>query len=304
MQADAQHVAIAGALLALGVSASMVANRLRLPALVLFLGLGMLIGTDGLGWIDFEDYELARLIGSVALALILYDAGLATGFRAIRPVLRPAVALAFIATVVTALVTGVAATVLFELPSEEGFLLGAILAATDGAAVFALLRATPLPSRVARTLEAESGLNDPVAVLLVLVGVNVITNEDYTAIDALLFFVSELAVGAVLVFPSQLGSVMTRATVLALVIAFVARPLGAALATLVARHFALAERVVIAWAGMRGAIPVVLATLPVIENVPRSLEFFNIVFFAVLISTVIQGTTIGPLARRLRVSAR
>jgi cell volume regulation protein A len=392
VEADAELVLVAGALLAAGVVATLLADRLRLPALVLFLAVGMLIGSDGLGWIDFEDYQLARLIGSVALLLILFEGGLASGFGAVRPVLRPAVSLAIVATLVTALVTGLAATVLFDLPREEGLLLGAILSGTDGAAVFALLRTTPLPSRLARTLEAESGLNDPIAVLLVLTGIKVITTADHGALEVTRFLVQELGLGIVigisigwlarwnltrwaplpnglylvaslataalafgtagvlhgsgflavylaglvlgvahlreeaalhafhqgvatmaeiglffslglLVFPSQLGAVAVDATLLGLVIAFVARPVGATLATALERRYSVEERVLLGWAGLRGAVPVVLATFPVIEGVPRSLEFFNIVFFAVIVSTLIQGSTVGALARRLRMDA-
>src|SRR5262249_10881993 len=114
MVGDAQLILIAGALLVAGVAASLVAVRLRVPALVLFMGLGMAIGTDGAGWIDFDDYELARLIGSIALTLILFEGGLATGFDEIRPVLRPSLSLAFVGTVLTAAITGLAAAWLFE----------------------------------------------------------------------------------------------------------------------------------------------------------------------------------------------
>src|SRR5579884_714967 len=166
MEHDAVLLLVGGGLLAVGVAASLVADRLRVPALVLFLGIGMAIGTDGLGWIDFADYDAERLIGTAALTLILFQAGLNSGFREIVPVLRPAVLLAVVGTVVTALISGLAAVALFDFSVREGLLLGAILSATDGAAVFALLRGSRLPPRLARTLEAEAGLNDPVAVLL------------------------------------------------------------------------------------------------------------------------------------------
>ena len=105
-----------------------------------------------------------------------------------------------------------------------------------------------------------------------------------------------------LVFPSQLGSVLLEGTLLALIIAFVARPIAAALATAFER-FNTGERIILGWAGLRGALPVFLATFPVTEGIPRSLEFFNIVFFAVLVSTLFQGATVAPLARWLRVAA-
>lgn len=196
MADDALLILVAGALLAVGVVASVVAARLRLPALALFLAVGMAIGTDGLGWIDFANYQLTRLIGSIALGLILFEGGLATGFPRIRPVLRPAIALAILGTIATAAIVGLAASLLFDFSLLEGLLVGAILSGTDGAAVFALLRGTRLPERLALTLEGEAGLNDPVAVLLVLTFIDLISRPDYAAIDVALFFVRELALGA------------------------------------------------------------------------------------------------------------
>ncbi|HEX2376264.1 MAG TPA: potassium/proton antiporter [Gaiellales bacterium] len=387
MHHDALLILIAGVLLATGVAASLAATRVRLPALVVFLGIGMAIGTDGLGWIDFGDYEQARSIGTVALVLILFEGGIASGLREIRPVLRSAVLLAVAGTMATAVVAGLAATWLFDLSTKEGLLLGAILSATDGAAVFALMRGTHLPNRLTRTLEAEAGFNDPVAVLLVVALVELIQTPGYSAVDGIAYFVRELAVGSVvgvavgalagallrrlagapsglllvssaataavgygaaaaiggsgflavylaglvlgdrriparrairafhsglasvseigmflafglLVFPSQLGDVLVEGTVLGLVVAFVARPLATLLATAF-EPFSAAERALIGWAGLRGAVPVILATFPVIDGVPRSLEFLNIVFFAVLVSTVIQGSTVEALAARL-----
>jgi potassium/hydrogen antiporter len=385
---DAQLILAVGAVLAAGVAAASLANSLRLPGLVLFAGLGMLVGTDGLGWIAFDDYRLARLIGTVALVLILFEGGLAAGWRELRPVLRPAVLLAVIATSLTAAIIGIAASGLFDFSLLEGLLLGATLAATDGAAVFALLRGVRLPPRLRRTLEGESGLNDPVAVLLVLVAIDLITKPQYGAWSAIAFFGRELALGlavgavggwlaaraakhahrlpnglvlvgslgaaalaygvagtlggsgflavylvglalgdapfadreptvafhrglamvaeigmffalGLLVFPSQFGPIVVEALLLALITALVARPVAVALAT-VRQGFAPSERVVLAWAGLRGAVPVILATFAVIEHVPRSIEMLNIVFFAVLLSATLQGPTVHRLAARLR----
>src|SRR6478736_6684696 len=198
MQHDAVLILVAGVLLATGVFASLGAARVRIPALVVFLGIGMAIGTDGLAWIDFSDYSLARTVGTVALVLILFEGGLSTGLRQIRPVLRSAVLLAVAGTIITALVAGLFAAWLFDLTTEEGLLLGAILSATDGAAVFALMRGSHLPSRLARTLEAEAGFNDPVAILLVVALVELIQTPGYDTLDGSVFFVRELAVGAVI----------------------------------------------------------------------------------------------------------
>jgi len=157
---DANLILITGALLVGALLATMAAGRLRLPGLLLFLGLGMAIGSDGTGWIDFADYDLARTIGVVALALILFEGGLSVSFAEVRPVLGASVALAIPATLITAAISGVAATGLFGFSLLEGMLLGSIVSATDGAAIFGLVRQSRLRPRVARTLEGESGLND------------------------------------------------------------------------------------------------------------------------------------------------
>src|SRR5919197_3154957 len=190
-------ILITGALLTAGLVASSVAVRLRVPALLLFLGIGMAIGSDGTGWIDFDDYELARTVGVIALGLILFEGGLASGFDEIRPVLRPALSLAFLGTLATALIAGLAATWLFDLSTLEGLLLGSIVASTDGAAVFALLRQSSLKSRIARTLESESGMNDPLAILLVIGLIDWIQTPGYGVGDMALLLLRELGIGLV-----------------------------------------------------------------------------------------------------------
>ena len=389
MDNEAQLILAGGGLLAAGVLASAVAARVRLPALLLFLGLGMAVGSDGLGWIDFADYSLAHLVGTVALVLILFEGGLATGFRTLRPVLGPSVSLAAVGTAGTALITGVAASRLFHFSIAEGLLLGAILSPTDGAAVFALLRGVRLPRQLALTLEGEAGLNDPVAVMLVLVTVEIIRVPGYGPLDAIWFLVKQLVVGGgigvlagvlssaalkrlesapsglslvasfataaiaygaaasvdgsgflavylaglaigdadlssrqslqafheglaavadigmffalgLLVFPSQLGGVLVRGTLLALCSRSSPVPYRRSPPRRQPLHRPRAGPAQLA--GLRGGVPVVLATLPLIDHVPRSLEFFNLVFFAVLVSTLIQGATVELLANWLGVS--
>jgi cell volume regulation protein A len=382
-------ILVAGALLAAGVGASLVAGRLRIPALVLFLALGMVVGTDGTGWIDFADYGLARTAGIVALAVILFEGGLSAGLSEIRPVLWPSLSLAVFGTALTAAIAGLAAAGLFGFSTKEGLLVGGIIAATDGAAIFALLRGSTLRTKLARTLEGEAGLNDAVAVLIVIGCIDWITDPTFNGLDALELLVRQLGIGAamgalvgvaaawivprlrlpieglypvatlaagaiafgaadalhgsgfvsvyltglalgsvklparatvqsfhdglawvaqvglfltlgLLVFPSQLGDVALDGTLLALVLVFVARPAGTAAATITA-DYSWRERLVLGWAGLRGAVPVVLATFAVTEHVSHSVEFFNIVFFAVVLSTLLQGTTFEPLARRMGV---
>jgi cell volume regulation protein A len=284
-----------------------------------------------------------------------------------------------------------AAIWLFDLSTLEGLLLGSIISSTDGAAIFAVLRGSALRRNLARTLEAESGFNDPVAVLLVLGFIDWIRKPDYGAADMALLFGQELVIGAavgaavgwlairglqrtridtaglypvatlataavafggadtlggsgflatyaaglalgsaripakrtvtvfheglawvgqismfvalgLLVFPSKLDDVAVEGTALALVLVFVARPAATFVSTAFDR-FSVADRTVLGWAGLRGAVPVVLAIYPVIDHVPDSGVFFNIIFFAVVISTLLQGTSLEPLARRLGVTS-
>ena len=354
---DGELILVAGALLAAGLAAALLAGRLRVPGLLLFLGLGMLLGSDGLDWIDLYDYELARRIGIIALAAILFEGGLVAGFSEIRPVLRPGLSLALVGTIVTAAIIGAAGVWLFDLSTLEGLLLGAILSVTDGAAIFALLRGSTLRRRLARTLEAEAGFNDPVAILLVIGFIEWIQQPDYGVLDMAALFIRQISIGVavglavgfaaawafrrvnfatgglypvasmaaaalafgaadslhgsgflavylaglvlgsatiparntitvfhqgfawvaqiglfltlgLLVFPSQLDDVWLEGTVLALVMMFVARPLATVAATIF-QGFSAAERIALGWAGLRGGVPVVLATFAVIEDVPR-----------------------------------
>jgi cell volume regulation protein A len=387
---DGQLILVAGALLAVALAAALLAGRLRVPGLLLFLGLGMILGSDGLDWIDLSDYELARRIGIIALAAILFEGGLTAGYSEIRPVLRPGLMLALLGTIGTAAITALGAIWLFDLSTLEGLLLGAILAATDGAAIFAILRGSTLRRRLARTLEAEAGFNDPVAILLVIGFIDWIQEPDYGLVDMVGLFARQLSIGlsvglgvgfaavwafrrvnfatgglypvasmaagalafgaadslhgsgflavylaglvlgssaiparntitvfhqgfawvaqiglfltlGLLVYPSDLGHVWLKGTVLAVLVVVIARPLAATVATAF-DHFSAPERFTLGWAGLRGGVPVVLATFPVIEHVPRSLEFFNIAFFAVVISTLLQGTTFEPLAKALHLT--
>src|SRR4051812_12905220 len=196
-----------GAVLGGALAASLLASRLRVPGLVLVLGVGMLLGSDGAGWIHFDDYELAETVGIIALALILFEGGLAAGIGEIRPVLGPALSLAIVGTLLTAVLAGFAATWLFDLSTLEGLLVGSIVASTDGAAIFALLRGSTLRRRIARTLEGEAGLNDPVAVLLVLGFIDWIQRPDYGPLDMLGLFLQQMAIGLGVGLLIGLGSV-------------------------------------------------------------------------------------------------
>ena len=193
---DAELILVAGALLAAGIVGGLLADRMRIPGLLLFLGLGMLAGSEGIGGIEFDNAELARTLGTVALVLIVFEGGLTAGWTEIRPVLGTAASLATVGTVLTALIAGFAAKAIFGLGTLEGLLVGAAVAATDSAAIFAVLRRSKLEKRLARSLEGESGMNDPVALLLVVGFVEWIQQPGYGAADMVGLLALKLALGA------------------------------------------------------------------------------------------------------------
>lgn len=371
----------------LGVIAALTASRAGLPVLVAFLGVGMLLGSDGIGGIAFDDAELARFVGVVGLVAILWEGGLTTAWRDVRPVLAPSALLATLGVVVTSAIVGGAAYLLFDLTLVEALLLGAVVGSTDAAAVFATLRFTALRRRVAGLLEAESGLNDPMAVALTLGLIAMATSDGTGPLDVAAgvawslgiglvggLVLGEVAVRAVtrlpasfgpfapvlsvgmaciafglpeavggsgflavylvalrlgntpnpfrralaafhgglafvaqvtlfivlglLVFPSDLVPVMLPSLALAAVLIVVARPVAVYLCTL-RPAMSNRERALISWAGLRGAVPIVLGTFVLSEQVGAGSTIFNAVFFIVLVSTAVQGPLLEPLARRL-----
>jgi len=388
---DAELILIGGVLLAAAIVAALAADRVRVPGLLLFLGLGIVVGSEGIGGVEFDDAELTQTLGTIGLVLILFEGGLTAGWKEIRPVLGTAVALATLGTFLTAMATGLAAIWIFDLSTLQGLILGAAVAATDSAAIFAVLRRSRLKRRLARALEGESGMNDPVALLLVVGFGDWFLDPSYGAADMALAFVVKLSLGAafglavgsaarrvigrsdlptqglypvatlataalsygiaeslggsgflsvyvaalvlgtgflparstvvafhqglswlvqiglffllgLLVFPSQLFDVAGKGLLLSAVLIVVARPLATMLVTLPTR-LDLREKTMLSWAGLRGAIPIWLATFPVVAGVAGSELIFNAVFFVVLTSTLVQGATIEPLARRLRLTS-
>src|SRR5215207_2212747 len=192
---DAELILAAGALLAAGIVGALLADRIRVPGLLLFLALGMLAGSQGIGGIEFDDAELARTLGTIALVLIIFEGGLTAGWSEIRPVLGTAASLATLGTLLTAVIAGFAAKFLFGLSTLEGLIVGAAIAATDSAAIFAVLRRSNLEKRLARSLEGESGMNDPVALLLVIGFIEWIQEPGYGLADMAGLLALKLAVG-------------------------------------------------------------------------------------------------------------
>jgi cell volume regulation protein A len=378
---------VVGAILAGSAVIALGAARVGVPSLVAFLVLGMLLGSDGPGGIAFDDAELARTAGIVGLAAILFEGGLSTSWRRLRQVAVPAALLSTVGVVASALLTGAAARYLFDLTWLESVLLGAVVASTDAAAVFATLRYTSIRRRLARTLEAETGLNDPVAIALTLGLIEWIEKPSFALPDLVLLVVRQLGLGVVvgiglgalaswvfgrlphsigpfapvvsvataalsfgtadviggsgflavyivglavgstpsryrrqlvsfhegvaflaqvvlfvmlglLVFPSRLDSVAGPGVVLAVLLVAVIRPLAVWLATALSA-FTGRERMLLGWAGLRGAVPIVLATFVLSSKVGEAETIFNAVFFIVIVSVLLQGTTLEWVAGRL-----
>lgn len=193
-----ERLVLLGVVLLLGVVAAVVARRLGVPVLVAFLGLGMLLGSEGPGGVHFDDPDAARAIGVAALIVILFEGGLTTDWHDIRLVLVPAALLATVGVVLTAVLTGVAAFWLLHLSWAESFLLGAVVGSTDAAAVYATLRFTTLRRRLGGLLEAESGANDLMAVALTIGLTAWLTEPGYGAGDLLILLVRQLGLGLVI----------------------------------------------------------------------------------------------------------
>ena len=380
---------LAGLVLTASLAVAVGASRAGVPSLVVFLGIGMLLGSDGPGGVEFDDADLARTVGVVALAAILFEGGLSTSWRRLRQVAAPAVSLSTLGVIASTLLTGVGAHALFEISWLEAFLLGAVVASTDAAAVFATLRFTSIRRRVARTLEAETGLNDPMAIALtlgliewiehrgsafpqlallvvrqlglgllvglVLAGVamwvfarlppavtafapvasvaaaalafgaaDVIGGSGFLAVyivglavgstpsryrrqlvafhEGLAFLaqVTMFVVLGLLVFPSDLPGVALPGLALAALLVFLVRPLSVLLTTPFS-GFTLRERALLGWAGLRGAVPIVLGTFALSSEIDRGETLFNTVFFVVVASVLVQGTTLEWFANRLGV---
>lgn len=386
-------VFLAGLLLLLGIVSSKFSARIGMPVLVLFLGVGMLAGSEGVGGVPFENYGLANALGSVALAFILFDGGLRTSTDALRSAWRPALSLATVGVLVTAGITGLAAAWILGLPPLHGLLLGAIVGSTDAAAVFSVLRTSglALPDRLSATLEVESGSNDPMAIFLTLGLVGVVAGTAESAGSLALLFVLQFGVGAavgagvgwaavwvvdrvnldaaglypvlatafgllafglaavlggsgflavylagivlgnsplvfrrgiflfhdaiawlaqialfvllgLLSFPSRLLAVAGPALAVAAVLILIARPLSVAL-SLFPFRFPLRESAFVTWVGLKGAVPITLATFPLLAGIEGASALFDVVFFVVLVSAISQGWSLPVVARWLGIGA-
>lgn len=390
MDAVNVNILIAGALFSLSIVATLISARLGAPLLLVFLLIGMLAGEEGLLGLKFSNPDVALLIGSIALVIILFDGGMRTHPERFRVVLAPSAMLATVGVVVTCSIVGLGAMYLFDLSLLEGLLLGAILSSTDAAAVFSIFQSAGLhiKQRVAATLEIESGSNDPMAVMLTFSLVSVVAGGAELDGWLVVGFFQQAVVGALfgvgggklfillcrklplssaffplfavsyallsygltnmaggsgflavylagflvgnarlsqvqhilrmhdglawlsqivmflmlglLVTPSKLMEYAVPALLLAVLMIFIARPLAVFL-SLLPFHFPKRDQLFISWVGLRGAVPIILALIPWIAGVADSALYFNVAFFVVIISLLVQGWSIAPVARWLKL---
>lgn len=373
----------------LSVFASKLSDKYGIPALLLFLFLGMLAGSEGPGGIEFDNPWLAQALGVSALAFILFSGGLDTKWAEVRPVSGYALILSTLGVAVTCLVVGLAATYLLGFSLLEGLLLGSIISSTDAAAVFSILRSRNigLPDRVKNLLEVESGSNDPMAVFLTIAFISLVTQDANPYALFTRMFLIQMTLGAVFglvlgralvwivnhigldteglypvltlsavlfiygvtaylggngflaiyiaglmmgnnnfvhktsllrfhdavawlmqivmflilglqVYPSQLIPVLGEGLLLSAALMFLARP-AAIFLFLTFSQFTFRENLLIAWVGLRGAVPIILATFPLLAEIPNAGHIFNLVFFIVLTSVLFQGTSLPMVVRYL-----
>jgi cell volume regulation protein A len=366
-------------------------NRFGIPSLVLFLAIGMLAGSDGLGGITFDNPSLVRSLGITALVLILFSGGLDTEWSAVRPIVWQGLSLSTIGVLVTALLIGMFVAWVQGFTFLEGLLLGAIVSSTDAAAVFMVLRArkTKIPRRLIQLLEFESGSNDPMAVVLTIALIRLLTEPSTSFEELVLFFVMQMGVGAAIgiamgeimrrlfnaldlelegiypvlslalalltygltdylegsgflavylaglvmarkpfthqqsvlrfhdglawlmqvtmfltlglqVFPARLVPIAGAGILISLFLIFIARP-ASVHAALALSPMSFREQTLVAWAGLRGAVPIILATFPIVAGIEKADMIFHLVFFIALTSVVMQGTAIPLLTRMLKI---
>lgn len=380
-------------LLLLSILTSRASGRLGIPALLIFLAIGMLAGSDGPGGIYFDNARLAQGLGVTALVLILFAGGLETRWARVRPVLWRGLSLSTLGVSLTALLIALFAKFILQFTWLEGLLLGAVVSSTDAAAVFAVLRSqsVSLKADLEQLLELESGSNDPMAIFLTVALIQLQVTDNASLLTVIPMFFFQMGVGAalgysmgkamhwivnrvnleyeglyqvltlslalltyglaeiangngflaaylaaivfgnsdfihkrslirfhdglawlmqiamfltlgLLVFPHNLIPILGAGLMVSLFLLFVARPASVYLSLLFARMSGR-EKTLVAWVGLRGAAPIILATFPLLAGVPRAEMYFNLVFFIVLISGLLQGPTIPMLARWLGVDA-
>ncbi len=385
-------ILIGSILLFISILAGKTSIRLGVPTLILFVIVGMLAGSEGIGGINFNNPKLAQFLGIIALNFILFAGGIDTDWKSIRPVLWKGVTLSTFGVFMTATTVGLFVYLVTDFTLLEGMLLGAIVSSTDAAAVFSILRAKNLglKGNIRQTLELESGSNDPMAYFLTITLTMLILEQDKNFLDVIPLFLMQFVFGALvgllmgkagkyiinrikldyeglypilvialmlftfisttyingngflavyisalylgnqelihkksiirafdgfawlmqivlfltlglLVFPSQLLSIAIIGIVLSLFLVFIARPLSV-FSSLSFFKIKNRDKFFISWVGLRGAVPIVFATYPLLAGMEKAGMIFNLVFFISLTSVLLQGTTLPQVARWLHVT--
>ncbi len=383
---------IASVLIFISVLAGKTSFRIGVPTLILFLAVGILAGSEGIGKIPFDDPGLAQFIGIVALNFILFSGGFETDWNSVKPIMWQGIALSVMGVLLTALSIGLFVWWVTDFTIYEGLLLGAIVSSTDAAAVFSILRSKSLALKghIRPTLEFESGSNDPMAYILTIVFIGLVQNGEQSFWPVLLMFFTQLLLGGafgylfglgskyvinhikldyeglypvlsitlmiltysvttaiggngflavyisalylghqdlmhkrtimkmfdglawlmqiilfvvlgLLVFPSHIVPVIGIGLLVSAFLIFIARPVST---FLILAFFRVRTRtkLFISWVGLRGAVPIVFATYPLMAGLEKAEMIFNIVFFISLTSVLLQGTTVPLVAKWLHVS--
>lgn len=392
MDLDISNILLVGSVLLLGgILAGKVGGRFGIPVLLLFLGMGMLFGSDGVMGIEFENPKDAQFIGMMALSVILFSGGMDTKFSEIRPIVWQGVTLATVGVLLTAAITGwFIYLVSGKLLLIESLLLASILSSTDSASVFSILRSKKmgLKQRLRPLLELESGSNDPMAYMLTILLIGMIQQGNATVWSAVWMFILQMSVGAMagwsmgklsvhiinrihlenrsmnsilllgfvfftfsftdlvggngylavyimglmvgnrkvvdkrsmttffdgltwlfqivlfislglLVKPHQLIGVLGIGVMISIFLIFFARPISVFLCLTPFKGTTFKGKLFVSWVGLRGAVPIIFATYPLIARIEHADYMFNIVFLITIVSLLTQGTTVGLMARLL-----
>ena len=378
-------------LIFVSVVSSKLSDKFAIPTLLLFLTIGMLAGSEGIGGIYFDDAQLAKSIGVVALIFIIFSGGLDTNWKDTKSVILPGVILSTAGVLMTAVITGFFAVHILKFSLLEGMLLGSIVSSTDAAAVFSVLRSKriSLKQPLKPLLEFESGSNDPMAIFLTVGFISILTVKNmgiaaliprfmldmsvgaligYLMAKFIVFFINRLKLGyeglypvimislvlltyviavflkgngilavylvglmlgkaefpnkkmimrfhdglawlaqivmfvtlGLLVFPSHIVPLIGAGFFLTFLLMVVARPVSVLLC-LLPFNMNMRKKVMVAWVGLRGSVPIILATFPFMAGIPQADTIFNIVFFVVIASVFIQGTSIPFLSKILKL---